>query len=145
MCSPEGNVYCAGPFALGSACAPPILEVHNTTQAPVLLCYGRVPEHCEALESCVRIEPRAFALVAGLRPSDDCHEARLRVEADCGVASFLLVHSPSRGYDVLPLDEGRYRARLRLELRSDPFAPQFCGRAPAWGSDVLVPLRVATA
>ena len=154
-CAPQnpfvnGYIYPSGPYALGSTCVAPILEIRNPANIPIVIFYeSRVPLEEEALANRQVVPARGFCLVSGLLPSLPQLPSKIRVEDAAGnMENFVLTHTPEGGYDVTAFDyfEGcsrRCPAGLDLRLAGDPYTLQVCGcKAPRWTGDVLVPLRV---
>ena len=150
----NGYVYPDGPFALGSTCAAPIIEVRNVLCCPVTVSWGM---NLELGQDCVHnqqvIPPKGFALIAGLLPSAGPRLSKIHVEDSKGrIESYVFVHSPEWGYDLMPLAEceggAQYCQRpsaLQLSVSRQPFAPSFAGCGlPSWWQTVIVPMTVKT-
>ena len=152
----HGIVHSEGPFALGSACAAPIVEIRNTLLTPVVVFYESLVDPMESALTNRQVVPaKSYCLLTGLHPSSRDLASKIRVEDMTGnFDSFLLRHHSTRGYEIecVCLDAvppGHLRrckpARLALGRASDPYVlDATCNEAADWRNDVIVPLKITS-
>uniref|UniRef100_A0A6C0C193 Uncharacterized protein n=1 Tax=viral metagenome TaxID=1070528 RepID=A0A6C0C193_9ZZZZ len=143
----NGYVYPDGPYAVGSRCYAPILELFNSCSDAILVRFdSRVStdagEH--ELRNCIWVPSKGYTLLTGVLPSVGEQLSKIIIEDSCGhVECYTLEHDPVYGYNVCCVNDCTESA-LSLRVSRTPYSPQFCGcNVPIWKDTVIVPLRAS--
>jgi len=144
----NGYVYTTGPLALGSSCNAPILDIKNTTAAPIVIFYeDLLTPNTQGLANRQIIAPKGHILISNFLPTQAPErQAHLRIEDIFGnVQSYVFVHDLEAGYSFEPVSEESTRCGLRLRSSSSAFVPEFCGcRQPRWKGNVYLSYNVVS-
>lgn len=143
----NGYVYTDGPFAVGSRCFSPILEIYNSCNDVIRVKYAsqdNASAKIDDFENCLVIPSKRYALLTGLMPSSVDVVSKISVEDTCGnVECYTLEHDPVGGYYLCCVDDSA-ESNLKLRIARTPYAPQFCGcNVPMWKDTVIVPIKVS--
>ena len=143
----NGYVYPDGPYAVGSRCYAPIIELSNGCHDCITIRFAsRVSVEAgeNALDNYLSVPSKGFTLLTGLLPSVGELLTQIVIEDSCGhVECYTLEHDAVYGYNVRNLNECA-KPELDLRVTRTPYAPLFCGcNMPAWKDTVIVPLRAS--
>lgn len=150
-CEPDiymnGYVYPAGPYAVGSRCYAPILELFNCCQDCLTVRFASrvsVEANENALDNCLSVPSKGYTLLMGILPSSGDMLSKIFIEDSCGnVECYVLEHDQVHGYNVRCLNECA-ETPLKMQVSRTPYVPQFCGcSVPIWKNTVIVPLRAS--